>query len=88
MTTRDDQPPGVLESLGGGRVRVHPRHPQWEGDPTLFDELYKLVGEVVVPLTGPTPKGVRIGDANPYGVPRSPVDTFVDWKSSRVRVDS
>jgi hypothetical protein len=23
-----------------------------------------------------------------YGVPRSPVDTFVDWKSSRVRVDS
>jgi hypothetical protein len=23
-----------------------------------------------------------------YGVPRSPVDTFFDWKSSTVRVES
>lgn len=64
MTASNDQPPGVFEPLEGGRVRIHPHHPQWAGDPKSFGELYKLVGEVAVPCAGPTPDKMRIGDAS------------------------
>jgi len=65
MTASYDQPPGVLEVLGEGRVRVHPRHPQWTGDPKSFGEFYKLVNEVVVPCTGPTLDEESVGDLSP-----------------------
>lgn len=61
----EDPAPALIERIDGGRVRIAPRHPEWDDDPRRFSELYSLVREVSIPCSGPTPKRDVIGSRDP-----------------------
>ena len=65
MTDSTDQQPAALEALRGERTRIHPHHPLWTGDPRSFDNLYKLVGDIVVPCAWTAPPSVWVGNVSP-----------------------